>query len=480
MAISTPSPAQVHAARRELQQQIGGEVIGEADADYSAVRKVWNAAVDRRPALIARCHDESDVVAAVLAARSHGLALSVRGGGHDWAGRALCVGGLTIDLSAMRGVTVDGDRRTAIVQGGVHAGDVVSAARSHASVPVTGTVTSVGIVGLMLAGGYGPLCGKHGLAADNLVSAELVLADGRRVTASENTHPDLYWALQGGGGNFGVVTAIRYRLHPLVSVTTGLLAFPIAQAEQVLDGYEQEIAVAPDELTLAAGFLTAPDGQPIVFLFPTWCGEEREGAELVARLRALGDPVMARVGVMAYEDALGMFDAQVVGGRSWLMRTRSLSELTDEVTTVLVDAARTMTSPMSAIVAHHFHGAAARVPVTATAFATRRDHRMLEILAGWEATPSDDGANHMRWANDLSEKLASASLPGGYPNLLGPDEDQRVRLAYGPNADRLRELKLRYDPEGVFAAAIGTFTSAPVPHASARSDNDGSTHPIAI
>jgi FAD/FMN-containing dehydrogenase len=332
-------------------------------------------------------------------------------------------------------------------------------------VPVTGTVKSVGITGLTLGGGYGPLCGKHGLAADNLLGAEVVLADSSRVTATEAEHPDLFWALRGGGGNFGVVTSIHYRLHPLTSVTTGLLAFSIDQADGVLDGYEKEIAGAPDELTLAVGFLTAPNGQPVVFLFPTWCGDPREGEELIARLRALGDPVMARVGAMAYEDALGMFDAQVVVGRSWLMRTRSISELTAEVTAVLSDAARKMTSPMSAIVAHHFHGAAARVPTTATAFAARRDHRMLEILAGWEDSASENGIDHVRWANSLSEKLAPASLPGGYPNLLGPDEEQRVQLAYGPNVDRLRELKLRYDPDGVFASAIGGFSAAPLPQA---------------
>jgi FAD/FMN-containing dehydrogenase len=465
MAISAPSPTQVDAARLELREWLGGELVSDADAGYSVLRKVWNEAVDWRPALIARCRDASDAVAALRAARQHGLPLSVRGGGHDWAGRAISDGGLTIDLSAMRGVSVDAGSGTAVVQGGATAGDVVTAVRPYGLVPVTGTVKSVGIIGLTLAGGYGPLCGKYGLAADNLLSAEVVLADSRQITASEAEHPDLYWALRGGGGGFGVVISARYRLHPLTSVMTGLLAFPIAQASRVLEGYEKQIADAPDELTLAVGFLTAPDGQPIVFLFPTWCGDPREGEELISRLRGLGDPVMPRVGAMAYEDALGMFDAQVVGGRSWVMRTRWISELTDQVTGSLIDAAQTMTSPMSAIVAHHFHGAAARVSPTTTAFAARCDHRMLEILAGWEAGPSDDGAHHLRWASSLSDKLAPSSLPGGYPNLLGPDEEERVKLAYGPNADRLSELKLRYDPDGVFASAIGSFTAAPLPPA---------------
>jgi FAD/FMN-containing dehydrogenase len=457
MTVSTPSPTQIDGARQELQEWFGDRVVSDADARYLTLRKVWNDAVGRRPALIACCSDVSDVVAAVRAARNHGLALSVRGGGHDWAGRALCDGGLTIDLSTMRGVTVDPSSGTAVVEGGATAGDVVSAARSHGLVPVTGTVKSVGITGLALGGGYGPLCGEYGLAADNLLRAEVVLADSSRITASEADDSDLYWALRGGGGTSGVVTSIHYRLHPLKLVTAGLLAFPIDEARAVLDGYEQAISDAPDELTLAVGFLTAPDGQPVVFLFPTWCGDPGEGADVIARLRALGDPVMARVGAMAYEDALGMFDAQVQPGRSWAMRTRSISELTDEVTTVLIDAAPTMTSPMSAIVAHHFHGAAARVPAAATAFAARRDHLMLEILAGWDASLSDHGQDHVRWANALSEKLAPHALPGGYPNLLGPDEGERVRLAYGANAERLSELRRRYDPDGVFASAIGAF-----------------------
>jgi FAD/FMN-containing dehydrogenase len=465
MVISASSPTQIDAARLELRERLGGGLVSDADPGYSALRKVWNEAVDWRPALIARCRDASDVVAAVRAARKHGLPLSVRGGGHDWAGRAISDGGLTIDLSAMRAVSVDPDSGTGVVQGGATAGDVVAAARRYGLAPVTGTVKSVGLIGLTLAGGYGPLCGKYGLAADNLLSAEVVLADGRQITASEAEHPDLSWALRGGGGGFGVVTSARYRLHPVTSVATGLLAFPITQASRVLDGYEKQIADAPDELTLATGFLTAPDGQPVVFLFPTWCGDAREGEDLISQLRGLGDPVMARVGAMGYEDALGMFDAQVVGGRSWMMRTRWISELTDEVTGSLIDAAHTMSSPMSAIVAHHFHGAAARVSSTATAFAARRDHRMLEILAGWEAGPSDDGAEHVRWASSLSEKLASASLPGGYPNLLGPDEGERVKLAYGPNANHLSELKLRYDPDGVFGSAVGSFTAGPLPPA---------------
>jgi FAD/FMN-containing dehydrogenase len=458
MTISTVSRA--HPVVSQLHSVIRGKVLSAADVSFDGARKVWNGAVDSRPAVIVQCQDQTDVVAALRIAREHGLPLSVRGGGHDWAGRALTEGGLVVDLSPMRGVTVDPHTVTAVAEGGASAGDVVAAARPYGLAPVTGTVKAVGMAGLTLAGGYGPLCGKHGLALDNLLAAEVVLADGRVVTASEDDDADLYWALRGGGGGSGVVSAARYRLHPLAAVLAGLLLFPLDQAPAILGGYREIVADAPDALTVMAGFLGGPDGQPLLFLFPTWSGEAEDGERAIARLKRLGTPALAQVGSMPYQNALSTFDASVVDGRHYALRTRWLSELGERPQALLLDAARRVTSPLSAIAIHHFHGAAARVPSADTAFALREDHLLVEILAAWEPSAANAGGPHREWADAISGELASHSLPGGYPNLLGPDQQARVRLAYGANADRLLELRRRYDPHSAFKSAVGSFEAA--------------------
>ena len=458
MTSSTLPRTTAAAAVNSLRTRSSGEVLGADDPHYERARQVWNGAVDRHPAVIVGCRDTSDVIAAVQIAAEHGLPLTVRGGGHDWAGRALSDGGVVIDLSAMRAVTVEVSSGTAAALGGATSGDLVAAARSFELAPVTGTVKAVGMAGLTLAGGYGPLIGKHGLALDNLIEAEVVLADGRKVVASEKDDADLYWALRGGGGTFGVVTAARYRLHPLATVLAGLILYPADQATSILDRYQQVVAEAPDELTVMAGFMPGPDGAPLLFLFPTWSGDPANGDAVLNQLSGLATPVATQVAPMAYADALGLFDPVVVNGRHYAMRTRWLAELTAETIALLVEAGSNPTSPFSALAVHHFHGVASRIPRDQTAFANRRDHFLVEILSAWEPGDSgdDDGA-HRRWGNDLWERLTASALPGGYPNLLGPDEVDRLTAAYGPNAPRLRDLKRRYDPDGTFSTAIGTI-----------------------
>ena len=456
MAASTVLSGPASAAVQSLHSRSSCEVMVAGHPHYERARRLWNGAVDRRPAVIVCCRDAGDVAAAVQVAREHGLPLSVRGGGHDWAGRALTDGGVVVDLSA-RSVTVDASSGTAAAQGGATSGDVVAAARGHDLAPVTGTVKAVGMAGLTLAGGYGPLIGKHGLAVDNLVEAEVVLADGRQVVASEEGDADLYWALRGGGGTFGVVTAARYCLHPLATVLAGLILYPVAQASSVLGRYQQLVAEAPDELTVMAGFMHGPDGAPMMFLFPTWSGDPTDGEATIGQLSRLGTALATEVAAMAYEEALGMFDPVVVNGRHYAMRTRWLADLSAASVAMLVEAGSGFTSPFSALAVHHFHGAASRVPTPRTAFGLRRDHFLVEILAAWEPIDGDGALVHRRWSQHLFERLAPYALPGGYPNLVGPDEPDRLADAYGPNAARLRHLKQRYDPDGVFSAAIGTL-----------------------
>ncbi len=446
--------AQALAARVDL-----GRILLPGGAAYDEATHVWNGAATNRPALIVRCETADEVGAAVRAARAHGLPLSIRGGGHDWAGRALRDGGLVVDLTHMRAVAVrDG---VATVAGGATAADVVAAAERHGLTAVTGIVGAVGMAGLTLGGGYGRLNGRLGLAADNLRGAEVVLADGRAVVADETHEPELYWALRGGGGNFGVVTALRVRLHPLATVLAGAVAFPWDQAPAVLRGYADLLARAPDELTADCAIVSAPDGAPTLAILPTWCGDPAAGAPFIDQIRALGAPALDQVALMPYAAALGLGDQLAQGGRSWAVRTRTLAGLTPHSIATLVAGGASRTSPLSTLNISHFHGAPARVPVASTAFGLRRDHLMVQIIAGWEPGDGDgdgDGARHRAWADGVSAALAPDALPGGYPNLLGPDDDEQTVHAYGANTARLLGAKARYDPDGVFTA-----TALPLP-----------------
>ena len=262
---------------RELRAKMQGRVILRGDNDYVQTRQIWNGAVHHQPGLFAVCETSADVQAAVRSAREQGLPLSVRGGGHDWAGRALRHNGLVIDLSQMRRVDVDAETSVATIQGGATANDVISASEPHGLVAATGGWGTVGMVGLTTGGGYGPLTSRYGLALDNLLGAEVVLAGGRLVDCDARENPDLFWALRGGGGNFGVVTSMRVRLHPIRQVLGGTMLFPWSQAESVLGGYAELIANAPDELSVLGGVVSAPDGSPMVLLAPMWSGEARQG-----------------------------------------------------------------------------------------------------------------------------------------------------------------------------------------------------------
>jgi FAD/FMN-containing dehydrogenase len=441
------------AAARDLRSMMQGRVVALGDDGYAETRQIWNGAVDHRPALFALCETPVDVQAAMRVARTHSLPLSVRGGGHDWAGRALCHDGLVVDLSAMRRVGVDPKTRIATVTGGATAADLIAAAAPHRLVAVTGMVGAVGMAGLTLGGGYGPLLGRFGLALDNLLGAELVLADGRRVSADETENPDLYWALRGGGGNFGVVTSLKIRLHELHSLLAGLILFPWPEAPSVLRRYAEAMVMAPDELTVSAGVLSSPGGDPVLFLAPAWSGAPEQGEHVMATLQQLGTPLWVHLGAMSSIELLGMFDNRVVNGRCYALQTRWLPALMPETIAAIVTAGSARTSPHSAIVLHHFHGAATRVPLRATAFGIRREHFLLEVIAAWEPGAESERGIHRRWAQKLSQALAPSALPGGYANLLGPGEHDQIARAYS-NIGRLQEVKRRFDPDRVFASAL--------------------------
>jgi hypothetical protein len=417
---------------------------------FDSATRLWNGAVTRQPAAVVRPTSRTEVRAAIRYARESEIPISVRGGGHDWAGRALNTGGLVIDMSLMRRVDVDAASRTAFVSGGSTAADVVAATEGAGLVPVTGTYGGVGIVGLTLGGGYGPLNGVAGLALDNVTGFEVVLHDGGAIVVDERREPDLYWALRGGGGNFGVVTGMGLRVHAIDKVIAGFIAFPWHEAERVLRQYEALRTTMPDELTVQIGVLPGPDGRPVVFLAPTWAGGSADGGRWIERLKGLGTPVSADVGHMRYGAMLGQFDPFVITGRHYELRTRTVHCLSDAIIDTLLRAGASRTSVFSGIAIHHFHGAATRVPLGDSAFGFRSDHLVVEVVAAWD--PDDDAEPHRRWAETVYAELGPDSLEGGYPNLIGPAQAAQADAAYGPNAIRLVAAKRRYDPSNTFSA----------------------------
>jgi FAD/FMN-containing dehydrogenase len=438
----------------DLIASVGGSVHLPGADDCEHARATLNGGVDRRLARVVKCRNAHEVRLAVRAARLRNFPLSVRGAGHDWVSRAHGHDGMVIDLSAMRRVIVDPIARVATVEGGATAADVIGATRQHGLVAVTGNFGAVGMAGLTLGGGYGPLTPKFGLALDNLVNADVVLEDGSLVTAGCTTNGELFWALRGGGGNFGVVVSMRIRLHALSEMLAGSIVFPWSEARTILPAYRELMARAPDELSVLGGIFPTRDGRPALFLAPAWCGDPADGQPVIAELRALGSPLFSSVGMMSYADILARFDAYLVSGRRYAVQTRWLANLSSDAVAALIAAANTRSSAASIITLQHFHGAGTRITTASTAFGLRRRHFMVEIVASWDPVAGDDGAAHRQWARSLSSSLEPGAIPGGYANLLATDAYERIDAAYGCNALRLRRLKKRFDPDGVFCAAI--------------------------
>jgi hypothetical protein len=422
------------------------------DDRYAAATAIWAKPFGTMPRAVVHCRTVQDVQSTVRAVRDCELPLSVRGGGHDWAGRALC-DGIVIDLSGMNGVRIDHDTQTARISGGARASDVVEAADPLGLAPVTGSVGAVGMAGLTLGGGYGPLIGRFGLALDNLLAAEVVLADGRVALARDDSETELFWALRGGGGNFGVVTTMHYRLHHLPDVRSGMLLYPFAEAKDVLVRCVDVATVMPDELTVQVGIVVGPDG-PVVMIVPTWCGPSAEGEMRLAPFFKLGTLLASSINVTPYGRSLSVFDPYLVNGQREIMDTCWLAALDGRSIDVLVRAMEMAVSSGCAIFTHEFKGAASRVPEEATAFGLRRDHILIEILAGFvDRSDKLEERQYQSWIRATRESFETMALPGAYPNLLATGDD-RVAKSYGRNAKRLIEAKRHYDPDNVFFSAV--------------------------
>jgi FAD/FMN-containing dehydrogenase len=437
-----------------LAQQLRGRLSMPGDDRYATATAIWAKPVGRVPRAVVHARTPEDVQFAIRAARDCHLPLSVRGGGHDWAGRALC-DGLVIDLSGMNSVTLGPGNRTARISGGARASDVAAVTDPLRVAAVAGSYGGVGMAGFTLGGGYGALIGRFGLALDNLMAADVVLADGRVVVANHDKEEELFWALRGGGGNFGVVTAMHHRLHDLPSVRSGMLIYPFSEARAVLAGCADIAASAPDELTIQLGCVFGPDGASVVMIVPAWCGQPQEGEARVAPLLKLGTLLAGGVDVSSYGASLTAFDAYIVNGQRALMETCWLPALDSSSIDVFFAAMETAASPGCALFTHEFRGAASRVPAAATAFGLRRDHVLVEILAVF-ADRSDklEEPRHRQWARTTLEAFDAMALPGGYPNLLARGDAERAAKSYGRNAERLIKAKRHYDPDNVFCSAI--------------------------
>lgn len=426
---------------------IADEVLRPGDPGYDAARAVFNAMIDRHPLAIVRCRDAADVARGICYARDHDLALSVRGGGHNVAGNAVCDGGIMLDLSGMKAVSVDPDRRVAHAGAGLLLGELDGATQAHGLATPLGVMSGTGIAGLTLGGGLGWLNGRHGLACDNLIGADVVTVDGEILRVGPDDHADLLWGLRGGGGNLAVVTSFHYRLHPVATVLAGALTHPWSAAREVLAHHHEFMATAPDELVSAASLGVGPTGEPTVTLVVSWCGDPAAGQRVLAPLRAFGAPLEDSITVLPFLDWQRAPDAGYPLGRQHYWKSGYLRHLTDAALDTLLDLAPTIPSPATGIGLQGLRGAASRVPVDATAFPHRAAQYDLLILSQW--TDPALTAAHVAWARAAFEALEPHLEDGVYVNNLGVEGPDRIRSAYGPNYARLAGLKRRYDPANV-------------------------------
>lgn len=439
--------------------QFQGQRITAGHAEYDTARAVWNGAIDCHPRLIARCSGTADVVAAVRLAREHDLEIAVRGGGHNVAGTAVCDDGVVIDLSAMRAVHVDPHRGTAQVQGGALWSDVDQSTQACGLATTGGIVSHTGVAGLTLGGGLGWLMRKHGLTIDNLLSAEVVTADGQQLRASSDQHPDLFWALRGGGGNFGVVTSFEFRLHPVgPTVLAGPILWDADDTDAVLRFYRDFVRDAPDELGTVVRFGTVPPlaaipealhWRPVILVGACYAGAIADAEQVLRPLRAFGNPRLDLIAPSPYVQHQSALDSTVLHGWKYYWKSTYLPELCDDLIDVIARHAFACASPRSYAVMFHLRGAVSRVPETATAFGNRQVPHAITLDGVWQ--PGEDYGEHdIAWTRRFIAAL-DRYRQGVYVNFLGADDRDRLRDAYGSAIyERLVDVKTRYDPDNVF------------------------------
>jgi FAD/FMN-containing dehydrogenase len=432
-------------------QSIRGGVLRVGDAGFDGARSIWNAMIDRSPSVIARCVSPADVINSVNFGRDRNLQIAVHAGGHSAAGSSVCDGGLMIDVSPMKGIRVDPERQTVRAEAGLTWAEFDRETQAFGLATTGGVVSTTGIAGLTLGGGIGWLGRTHGLSCDNLLSVDIITADGHLRTASASENADLFWAVRGGGGNFGVVTSFEYQLHPIEPlVTAGLLVWPRPMALDVLRAYRDFTQGAPENASAYAGLGTSPDGVPIVVLIAFHHGPTGEAETLFGPLRRLGPPVADMIQPMPYTAAQGMLDAINPPGNRVYWKSEILRTIDDSVVETVIDRAAHCPSPLSATLIEFYGGAINRVGVSETAYPLRDATYALNVIAYWTDSAQDDA--NVGWARDTFEAMQPYSPGSVYVNFLGVGDgtEDRVKAAYGPNYARLADIKRTYDPNNLF------------------------------
>lgn len=428
--------------------RITGNILHPGDAGYDNARKVWNGMIDRKPALIAQCTDSNDIAECVKFARKNNLVVSVKGGGHNVAGNAVVDNGLMIDLSKMKAIHIDVANKTATAEPGVILREFDAATMEHGLATTGGTVSDTGLAGLTLGGGLGYLMGRFGITADNLLSAEMILANGDQVKVTKNNYPDLFWAIRGGGGNFGIVSKFEYRLYSFgPNVVAGMILYSMDKAKEVFQFYRDYIRKAPDEMMSYAGFIVTPDGLPVTFILPAWTGNVKDAEKHLAPLRSFGTPIADMITEMPYLQLQSILDAAAPTGIRRYWKSGYFTDLSDELLDIILRNVATRPSPLSPVLFLHMRGIAAEVETTATAFANRRDQWDGDIISQW-LDASDDEKN-INWARKFWQEIEPLTN-GVYVNHMGSDDDLRIANAYGQNFERLKAIKKKYDPDNFF------------------------------
>lgn len=442
----------------DLKQEFQGDLILAGNEGYDKARRLWNGLYDKYPKAIAYCKTPLDVVKAINFSRENELIFSVRGGGHDYAGNSVCEDGLVIDLSRMNEVEVDPAKQTATVGGGSTVGEFDAAAQKYGLASTTGTVSTIGIGGLTLGGGSGYLSRKLGMALDNLISAEVVTARGKLVRASENQNEDLFWAIRGGGGNFGVVTSFEFRLHKIGPEVLSYQAYySFEDSKEILNLYRKFMEQAPDELQCYAFFMNVPPvepfpkefyGQTTCALIACYCGETEAGAASFQTLQEFGKPFLNFQQNIEYTAIRKSFDAGMPKGLRWFTKADYINELNDKAINVFLKYTRSLPGSYTMAYFEPMGGAANRIAPTATAFPHRDAAYSLHIFPGWN--DQEDDKKNIQWAKDFHQAIKSETNGGVYVNLLSHDEDNRIKAAYGNNFERLVQVKKKWDPQNLF------------------------------
>lgn len=441
-----------------LKRNVKGQIVLPDDPNYNNVRNIWNAMIDRRPAVIVQCAAAEDAAHAMGYARENGLEISVRGGGHNIAGSALCENGVMIDFSNMTKVNVDAPRRRAHVEPGATLGDFDKAVQVHGLATPVGINSTTGIAGLTLGGGFGWLTRKYGMTIDNLVSAEMVAADGRMRHLSGDENPDLFWAIRGGGGNFGIVTRFEFKLHPVgPEVLAGLIVFPLDQAKQVIQKYREFVESAPEEFTAWVVLRKAPPlpflpvtvhGKDAIVLAIFHAGDIKEGQKMVGSLRRFGDAYGEHIGVQPYVQWQQAFDPLLAAGARNYWKSHNFKELSDGAVDAMIEYAGRMPTPQCEIFVGLIAGAANRVQANAMAYGHRDAKFVMNVHGRWDEAAQDETG--MAWARAFFKASAPYASAGAYVNFMTADEGDRVAAAYGANYTRLKQIKKKHDPENVF------------------------------